>query len=117
MLARETRDGTELVQELALLPPVGVCVARRQGPRQVVPTGLLHTLIVIASGRICFDADLPCRVGKILRQRGVGANYLLTNIRAIPAPGSMERNWESVFTNWARGPATLRPRSARTPSA
>jgi hypothetical protein len=30
---------------------------------------LLHPLIVIASGRICFEANPTSRVGKILRQR------------------------------------------------
>ena len=70
MLAGIPRDGTELVQELALLPSGDTRVARRQSPRQVVPTGLLHRLIVIASGRICFEADRLCPVDKILRQRG-----------------------------------------------
>jgi hypothetical protein len=32
---------------------------------------LLHRLIVIASDRLCFEADCPCRVGKILRQRAI----------------------------------------------
>ncbi len=27
------------------------------------PTGLLHALIVVAPGRISFEADHPCRVG------------------------------------------------------
>ena len=71
VLAGVAADGTELIQELALLSSAGVHVARRQRPRQVVPTGLLHPLIVVASGRIRFEADRPCRVGKILRQRGV----------------------------------------------
>jgi hypothetical protein len=59
VLARVARDGTELAQELAFLASAGMDVARRQCPRQVVPTGLLHRLIVIASGRICCEADLP----------------------------------------------------------
>jgi len=63
-------DGTELVQKLALLPSADTRVARRKSSRQVVPTSLLHAPIVIASGRICFEAHLPCRVGKILTQRG-----------------------------------------------
>jgi hypothetical protein len=52
------------------LASAGVHIARRQCSRQVVPTRLLHHLIVIliASGRICFEAGLTCRVGKILRQ-------------------------------------------------
>src|SRR5207253_11369754 len=58
-------NSAKLVQELALLTPAGVGVARRQSPRQIVPTGLLHALIVVAPGRISFEADHPCRVGKI----------------------------------------------------
>ena len=73
MLAGIPSDRTELVQELALLSSAGVHVARRQGSRQIVPTGLLHCLIVVASGRICFEADRLCRVGKILRQRAAEA--------------------------------------------
>ena len=50
-------DRTELVQELALLASAGMRVARRQSPRQVVPTSLLHTLIVVVTGRILSEAN------------------------------------------------------------
>ena len=63
-------DGTELVEELALRPFAGMRLARRQSPRQVVPTRLLHPLIVIAFGRKRYEANTTSRVGKILRQRG-----------------------------------------------
>jgi hypothetical protein len=48
----------------------GMRVARRQRSRQVVPTGLLHPLIVVASGQNRCEANPISRVGKILRQRG-----------------------------------------------
>ena len=70
VLAAVAGDGTELVQELPLVPLAGVGVARRQGPRQVDPTGLLHSAIVTRFGRILFEANLPARVGKILRHLG-----------------------------------------------
>jgi hypothetical protein len=44
-----------------------VHVPRRQSLRQIVPTGSLQGLIVIAPGRICFEANLSRRVGEILR--------------------------------------------------
>ena len=69
VLAGVAGDRTELVQKLALLPSAATRVARRQSSRQVMPTGLLHCLIVIALSRISFEADRPCRVDKILRQR------------------------------------------------
>ena len=65
MLTRVAGNCTEL------LTSAGTRIARRQSPRQVVPTGLLHRLIVVASGRICFEANTTSRVGKILRQRVV----------------------------------------------
>jgi hypothetical protein len=46
-----------------------VGIARRQRPRQVAPTGLLHIAMVVAFGRIGFEANPTSRVGKILRQR------------------------------------------------
>ena len=52
VLAGLAGDRTELVQELPLFSPVGVHVARCQSPRQIVPTGLLHRLVVVAPGRI-----------------------------------------------------------------
>ena len=70
MLPRVAGDLTEVIQKLALLASTGMGVARRQSARQVVPTGLLHPLIVVASGRNRFDANHTSRVGKILRQRG-----------------------------------------------
>ena len=69
MLAGVTGDGTELVQELPLLTSARVHVPWRQSARQVVPTGLLHRLIIIAPGRICCEAEPLVRVGQILRQR------------------------------------------------
>jgi hypothetical protein len=69
VLAGIAGERTELVQELALLASAGPHVAWRQSPRQIVPTGLLHVLIVICSGRICFDATGTRRVGAILKQR------------------------------------------------
>jgi hypothetical protein len=59
VLAGVASDHTELVQELSFLASAGVHVARRQCPRQIMPTGLLHRLIVIASGRIPSEAKLP----------------------------------------------------------
>jgi hypothetical protein len=70
VLAGVAGDGTELVQELPLLASADVGVVRRQGPRQVEATGLLHPTIVICSGRILCEANLPCRVGFFLRQLG-----------------------------------------------
>jgi hypothetical protein len=70
VLAGVAADATEVIQELPLLASAGVHVARRQSPRQIMPTGLLHRLIVIAPGRMCFEATSPCRVGRILRHRG-----------------------------------------------
>src|SRR5207245_8272013 len=69
VLAGVAGNRTELVQELALLASAGPRVAWRQSPRQVMPTGLLHALIVISSGRIRFEATATRRVGKILKQR------------------------------------------------
>src|SRR5258708_21250794 len=46
-------NGAELVQELALLASAGVGVARRQSPRQIVPTGLLPR-----AHRRCSRSDL-----------------------------------------------------------
>jgi len=68
MLAGVAGDRTELVQELAFLASAPARVAWRQSPRQIVPTGLLHRLIVICSGRTCFDANGTAPVGKILKQ-------------------------------------------------
>jgi hypothetical protein len=70
VLARVAAERTELIQKLTLLTSDGPRVTWRQSPRQIVPTGLLHHLIVICSGRIGFDATDTCRVGQILKQRG-----------------------------------------------
>ena len=69
MLTRVAGDRTELVQELALLTSAGMRVARPQSLRQIMPTGLLHRVIVAASGRKGFEANTTSPVGKILRKR------------------------------------------------
>src|SRR5919199_1576718 len=96
VLPRVAGDRTELVQEPPLLAPARVHVPRRQSPRQVEPTGLLHRLIVIVSGRICFEADCPCRVGEILRQRGESvpsALYLTDFHLKVRLPGPQNGPW------------------------
>ena len=65
MLAGVAGDGTELVQELALLASAGPRAAWRQSPRQVMPTGLLHRLIGICSGRIRLETTATRQVGRI----------------------------------------------------
>ena len=63
-----SRELTELIQELPLLLPTGMRVARPQRPRQIEPTRLLHPIIVICPGRILSEANHLCRVGFFLRQ-------------------------------------------------
>ncbi len=52
MVSGIARQLTELVQELPLLVPTGMGIARPQRPRQIEATRLLHPTIVICSGRL-----------------------------------------------------------------